>query len=67
MNAKKCDKCGKFYDEYSTKSYDAEPNAILLVQNQENKETYCCKQYDLCRECMENLREWFKEGDKINE
>lgn len=64
MNAKECDRCGRFYDEYNTKGYHTEPNTLMLIQEQEKDFPYCTKKYDLCPECMAELQEWLQKGDK---
>lgn len=64
MNAKKCDRCDKFYELYNEKSYNADPNALMLIQEQENKETYYPKQYDLCPSCMIELQKFILRGAK---
>lgn len=59
MNAKKCDRCGKFYEHYNGDD--------IIMSHNFFKAVYGKRTYDLCPECMEKLREWFKEGDKTNE
>lgn len=61
MNAKKCDRCGKFYDEYNTKSFNCDPNIVTLHQKLNDGICYLVKDYDLCPECMAELQEWLNE------
>lgn len=62
---KQCDRCGKFYKNYSS-GY----NTIKEFK------TNCCKEavensfgrtYDLCRECMEDFEEFMSNGGKSND
>lgn len=55
-NAKKCDRCGKYYDKNDRKMwlYNASPDARNAL--------------DLCDECVTELKKWFDESkDKNNE
>lgn len=61
MQAKKCDRCGKFYTEnknkYEKGSYCA--NRILVFAG---RHIFC--EYDLCDGCVNKLMEFLnKEGD----
>lgn len=58
MDAKKCDRCRKFYDEYNIRSFDCDPNAVALYQKQNDGIYYIVKKYDLCPDCMAELQEW---------
>ena len=52
MNAKKCDRCKRYYDwEKQTKRVD-------VVDEDTPMESY--ESYDLCDECMEKLVRWLK-------
>lgn len=63
MDAKKCDRCGKFYDEYNVKD-EQSPNSFRLLRKTENRVNYKLDEYDLCPECMAKLQEWLQKGDK---
>lgn len=55
-NAKKCDRCGKYYDKNDRKMwlYTANPDARNAL--------------DLCDECVTELKKWFDESkDENNE
>lgn len=69
MNAKKCDKCGKFYEHYSGRKRfcgGEQANAILFVDRDSGKDGYYSRiLYDFCPECMSKLQEWLK-GDETN-
>lgn len=66
MNAKKCDRCGKFYDEYNNEIETESPNYLQLCQENMNKQRYVEEEYDLCLECMAKLQKWLK-GEKTDE
>lgn len=58
-NAKKCDRCGKFYEKYTKKLKDGSiVNGIIVIGSgfpvtDENFE-------DLCPECMKELEKWME-------
>ncbi len=59
MNAKKCDRCGKFYTCYDGR-------VDLKEKKEENKFVYYNghDSYDLCQECMEKLMSFFQNRDE---
>ena len=59
MNAKKCDRCGSFFDLIPKKTGGA-----LLFENK-NDNTYDilnASKRDLCQDCMVSLQKWFNAG-----
>ena len=57
MDAKKCDRCGKFYCKESKNAYMIRGNGTLF-------DNVTRKGYDLCSECDEELNEWINsDGD----
>ena len=63
MNAKKCDRCGKYY-ELNRESKT--PNAISKF-----KEDFCgfcnhTEKYDVCPKCMESFERWLSNENKNN-
>lgn len=65
MNAKKCDRCGKFYEFYKIESqgeYIKGTAGIIKI----SRTQFGCKNevadYDLCRDCAESFQSWFEEG-----
>lgn len=62
--ARKCDMCGKLYEEYNQKHDEKNPNGIMLLNIVENGNYYGNSKIDCCPECMtsilktiENLKE----------
>ena len=53
--AKKCDRCGKFYENYPTGN-KSQYNALRIIQRNSIGETINgYTTYDLCPECMDEL------------
>lgn len=55
MDAKKCDRCGSYYDKYSKPT-------IVLGKNHEFRDFP--ETIDLCKKCTDELEEWFN-AEKI--
>lgn len=51
MKAFKCDRCGKFYDQYINSAYKISKNAYAL---------------DLCPNCLSQLNIFVEEPDRVN-
>ena len=65
--AKRCDRCGKFYDHYPTGN-KPQYNAIRRVQTMRDGTTYGYdKDLDLCQECMRAFNEFLDGGNFENE
>lgn len=65
MNAKKCDRCGHYYEPYRGQDYGVggKTNRIVL---QNDLKAQCAGYFDLCPACMEKqLR--FLQGAEIEE
>lgn len=54
MNAKKCDRCGKFFDPDLGDRSD-----YLIIDFSDGAGCYL-DEYDLCRECTEKLRRFME-------
>lgn len=63
--ARKCDRCGAFYDRYNeNKSHNIEDaNSIAFVFRYGNDTYNICKHFDLCPKCKDKLVEWILEGE----
>lgn len=59
-NARQCDRCGKFYEEYGIKNDKNNPNAIIFCNVDSNAKYYAANINDLCPECMAQVQKWFK-------
>ena len=60
--AKKCDRCGKFYEHYP-KGNKSQSNAIRKVQKDDTGGTvnaFANWVIDLCPECMNSFEKWLK-------
>ena len=61
--AKKCDRCGKLYEEYNTKNNEKDANGIRFLNINSKYGNYVHGSRDLCPECMEELKAWFYEHE----
>lgn len=60
MRAKKCDRCGKFYDHYDGMSRfrgGCKANALVLIDRDLDGKYWSRKSYDLCPACMGGSRD----------
>lgn len=62
--ARKCDRCGKFYDNYNMGDTISlrKTNGIMFINVQYNNKYYSCKKFDLCPVCKDTLVDWFLDG-----
>lgn len=61
MLAKKCDRCGGYYDRYHYLSQIAnhKANGIVLADFNDNEDTYYNrKDIDLCPKCLNDFQSW---------
>ena len=68
MKARKCDRCGKFYEHYDgTKTFgkSEKSNAAHLIDKDLNEKYWGRKVYDLCPDCMKELEAFLKGGFPI--
>ena len=56
--AKKCDRCGKLYEEYNTKQNRDKINGILTVNIDFKRQYYTNVLIDLCPECKDSFSRW---------
>lgn len=59
--AKKCDRCGKLYDEYNLKDDEKNPNGIMVLNLDYQRKYYAHDVMDLCPDCMRKFQDWMKE------
>lgn len=65
MRAKKCDRCGKFYDHYNGNQQfknGESANALLLIDRDLDEKYWQRKAYDLCIECMQKFEGFIHDG-----
>ena len=56
MQAKKCDRCGSFYESCNGANNYLKRNKFMLIKAKDNYDKYSI--LDLCHECMEDLMKW---------
>lgn len=61
MNAKRCDKCKRFYNKPPEGA-----NKLKLVKISETASRYT-KSVDLCPDCERSLEKWFNDIEKAEE
>lgn len=62
MRARKCDRCGKFYDHYNGNQQfknGERANALSLIDHDLDGKYWSRMTYDLCPACMGDLRHSF--------
>lgn len=60
MLAKKCDRCGKFYESYDMVD-NREMNGVCIVsKNKFGVRESISKDIDLCIECMNSFIKWYE-------
>lgn len=65
MRAKKCDRCGKFYDHYNGSQQfknGERANALILIDRDLDEKYWSREAYDLCIECMQELEGFIHDG-----
>ena len=65
MRAKKCDRCGKFYDHYDGHSRfngGCKANALPLIDRDLDEKYWSRKTYDLCPACMGKFETFIRGG-----
>lgn len=63
--AKKCDRCGKFYEPYNVENDSENINGITTL-NIDHKGCYFSHNViDLCPDCKNSFEAWYKAGKLI--
>ena len=62
-NARKCDRCGKLYEEYNVGNNNKKPNGIQLISLDTSRKYFGYFLMDLCPDCMAQFQEWLKQQD----
>lgn len=53
--AKKCDRCGKLYEQYNSKNDKKNPNGIMILNLDAQRKYYSHGAIDLCPGCMKEF------------
>ena len=59
--AKKCDRCGKLYEQYNSKNDRKNPNGIMVLNLDSQRRYFTHNALDLCPDCMKKFQDWFGE------
>ena len=59
--AKKCDRCGKLYEQYNSKNDRKNPNGIMVLNLDSQRRYFTHNALDLCPDCMKGCQDWFRE------
>lgn len=59
--AKKCDRCGKLYEQYNSKNDRKNPNGIMVLNLDSQRRYFAHNVLDLCPDCMKGFQDWFGE------
>ena len=54
--AKKCDLCGKYYEQYNYKNSSSDTNGFMLLNIDANGKYWSHSPYDCCPDCMNHIR-----------
>lgn len=68
MIAKRCDRCGKFYNEYNIDKNPKEINAISLINCDARRAlNFSNGVFDLCPPCSRELLDWLYKYENSKE
>lgn len=57
-SAKKCDRCGKLYEEYNTVCDSKNINGVMLLNLDSHGQYYSNKTLDFCPNCKDSFENW---------
>lgn len=63
MRAKKCDRCGKFYESYEGSrefKNTKRSNAVILIDRDLNNKYWSRESFYLCQNCMRKLEKFIE-------
>lgn len=63
-NAKKCDRCKRFYDRYNEKNDRKRINALVPANVDGRGKYWAHNEIELCPECMDEFNDWMKNSRK---
>ena len=67
MIAKKCDRCGTYYELYNVQHNAKKTNGIVFVNIDASSQYFTNTTIDLCPKCMEAVRKFVEQVEKIRE
>ena len=56
--ARKCDRCGNFYNPYISRTIKGDFNALKLINCYLTNDFYSNRIYDLCPDCLDSFIKW---------
>lgn len=62
--ARKCDRCGGFYNAEMPKANKGDFNALELINRNLTNDFYSIRVYDLCRDCRDSFIKWLNNDQK---
>ena len=62
--ARKCDRCGSYYDSYNIINNSEKINGIMLINIYSDNRYFSHGSRDLCPACSNELMKWFKKENK---
>nr|DAT32178.1 MAG TPA: Zn-ribbon containing protein [Caudoviricetes sp.] len=65
MRARKCDRCGKYYEHYEGRTQfraGEKANALLLIDRDLDEKYWSRRALDLCPECMQDFDRFIRGG-----
>lgn len=54
--AKKCDVCGKLYEEYNTENYKKDHNGLMFLNIDYKRDYYSSVPIDCCPDCIKSIK-----------
>lgn len=60
MNAKKCDRCGAYYDVQTLSAFEEAANSLkkMTIFDNDDIENDIIARFDLCCNCKKSLKNW---------
>lgn len=67
MIAKKCDRCGMYYELYNTDPSPKRSNGVMFLNIDAYQKYFSHKPIDLCPSCMESLYSFLQKNERFSE
>ena len=64
--AKRCDRCGCFYEQYNVGNSPTKINGFMTLNIDSGQQYYSHGAYDLCPKCSGELMSWFNTKGENN-